>query len=348
MSEPDVVVVGGSLVGLTTAARLAEQGVAVLLLEAGRFDDAHGLGSIELSVVEHPHRTVAALGERFEQLQAFTHANKRAAGELFDRCGVTWWGDAREAPALEASLQALQRRGVRAEVVPGEGAFELGLHLPDDGMLVEHARQTLIDRARAAGAELREDHPARLTDDDRVHSREERFEPELIVLAAGAGCAELDGRLKGAVLGVRDTAISVPGSSTGFHRSGQGWVSWRQEGAELTVSGARWATPHLEVGEETPVADPRVVARLGDQLARRGLPREGRVRSWITAQSRDQLPLVGPLPGQPRRIVATGFGTNPATWSFAAADAVVRGILQGDRDLPRLLSSSRLVHWRLG
>lgn len=348
MSDVDVVVIGGSLVGLVIATRLAEQGVAVRLLEAESFDAPHGLGAIELSVVEHPHRTMNALGARFEQLTAFTDANKRAAGALFDRCGVTWWGDAREAPALRESHEALLARGVRAELFDGTEPFTLGLHLPDDGQLVPGAREQLVQQARATGVDLREHHRARLDDEDRVWVGDEACEPELVVLAAGAGCAELDGRLAGAVLPVRDAAVSVPGRVQGFHRSGQGWVSWRQEAESVVISGARWATPHLEVGEHEPVADPRVVARLGDQLARRGFEREGRVRAWITAQSRDQLPLVGPLPGQPRRIVATGFGTHPATWSFAAAEAVVRGILQGERELPRLVSSSRLVHWRLG
>lgn len=341
-------VIGGSLAGLAVTAALAEQGVGVLLIEADRFDAAHGLHSVELSVVEHPHRTMRALGERFDALVGFTRANKRAAGALFDRCGVTWWGDAREQAALEESYRALVERGIEAELRDAEAPFTVGLHLPDDGQLVDGAHAALVERARAAGATLLEGVPAQLDDADRVWRGSTCFEPELTVLAAGAGCAELDGRLAGAVLPVRDAAVAVPGATVGFHRSGQGWVSWRQQGEHTVISGARWATPHLEVDEAEPVADPRVVARLEDQLARRGLPARGEVRAWITAQSRDQLPLVGPLPGQPRRIVATGFGVNPATWSFAAAEAVVAGILHGERNLPRLLSSSRLVHWRLG
>ena len=131
-------------------------------------------------------------------------------------------------------------------------------------------------------------------------------------------------------------------------RSGQGWTSLCSEGTLCTVAGARWATPHLEVGEADPTPDPRVVQHLSRILHARGATGPTTVRCWITVSSQDQLPLIGPLPGQARRLVATGFGTNPATWSFAAADAVVAGILHGTDAVPRRLHSARLLGWRLG
>ena len=77
----DVVVIGASLAGLTTALLLAREGVDVVLVdpEAG---GAHGLGAIETNVVEHPHRTARALGDSIHELWAFTDRNKEVAAEL--------------------------------------------------------------------------------------------------------------------------------------------------------------------------------------------------------------------------------------------------------------------------
>lgn len=342
----DVVVIGGSLAGITTALLLARAGVEVVLLEAEAFDSPHGLGPVELSVVEHPHRTARALGADVEVVWAFTDRNKRVLESLgcFDRCGVRWTAtDAREPEALQESCALLQARGRRA-------AFHDGLWLPDDGQLRDGARMDLVQQAREAGAQVFEHHTATLTaDDSEVWVGEHRIHTELTVLAAGWGNAALDNRLARTLCPTREVAVSAPGAPLdSFERAGQGWTSVRSEGPLLTVSGARWATPHLEVGESEPTPDPRVLQHLQRILSARGGTGVPTSRCWITTSTQDQLPLIGPLPGQSRRLVATGFGTNPATWSFAAADAVVQGILHGHDAVPRRLSSVRLLGWRLG
>lgn len=337
-------VIGGSLAGLAIAVLLAEQGVDVVLLEAERLDQPHGLGAIELNVVEHPHRTAQALGDRVDQLWELTALNKRIASQLgcFEQTGAVWHpGRPNEAEALAASARALESRGIPCKL------DDRGLHLPDDGVTPAGVHQHLAELARAHGATVLENRPARLdADPDRVWVGEHAIHTELTVLAAGWGNAALDGRLELALTAVRDAAVSAPAPAVdGLHRRGLGWTSWRSEGDQLTVSGARWATPHLEVGETEPIADPRIVARLRDVLTELGATTEPTIRAWITADSRDHLPLVGPLPSQSRRIVATAFGTNPATWSFAAAHLVVEGILGEAPHIP-LISSGRLRRWR--
>lgn len=119
------------------------------------------------------------------------------------------------------------------------------------------------------------------------------------------------------------------------------------------VSGARWATPHMEVGEHDPHAvEPRIQARLEDFL-RSSLGVEAPIVdrwAWLFTQSRDGLPILGPLPGQPRRVALTGFGANPASFAVGAARSVADGLLGLDEGgaLPWILSSRRLVRWRMG
>jgi glycine/D-amino acid oxidase-like deaminating enzyme len=66
----------------------------------------------------------------------------------------------------------------------------------------------------------------------------------------------------------------------------------------------------------------------------------------VFTQSPDGLPLIGPLPGDRRTVVAVGFGPSPVAWSVAAARSIADGILEGGGAVPRCLESRRLVRWR--
>ena len=66
--------------------------------------------------------------------------------------------------------------------------------------------------------------------------------------------------------------------------------------------------------------------------------------AWIQDHSCDGLPLVGPLPGDPRLVACTGFNGNLTGLPVRAARAVVDGLLAGrSAGAPRLLSPTRMV-----
>jgi len=118
------------------------------------------------------------------------------------------------------------------------------------------------------------------------------------------------------------------------------------------VSGCRWASPHLEVGETDVLGDGPVVQRVRERIEaflRDRLQVDAPVDAAgarVFANSPDGLPIIGPIPGDRRTIVAAGFGPSHVAWSVAAAHAIADGILEGGGSVPRCVESQRLVRWR--
>jgi glycine/D-amino acid oxidase-like deaminating enzyme len=372
-AEADVVVVGAGASGSRVARGLAEAGVSVAVLEAGPLEGGaagRGLGLVEHGVLEHPGRTIASLGdERAAALWAWA-AHSRAAlaadGDL-EPCGVLWvpvFGG--EADDVQRSLDGLSRLGVTAEgwsveqvrAAAGEGFDQAALWLADDGRLVPDAPERWLRRAEEAGAVLCSGERVTEVSDGAdglvVRTAEGEVSAQAVVLACGAGAASLHPALQG-LMPVRDAGLRfapgpVPRVVAG--RAGQGWTVWRHDADGVRVSGARWASPHLEVGErDASTVHPGVASKL-EAFARQRLGVQGPVVerwAWVFAQSPDGLPVVGPLPGDPRVVGCVGFGATPVGLEIAAADQVVAGLLgEPAEEVPWMLSSRRIVRWRYG
>jgi glycine/D-amino acid oxidase-like deaminating enzyme/GrpB-like predicted nucleotidyltransferase (UPF0157 family) len=371
----DVAVVGGSLAGVATALFLAREGVDVVLFESQRFVgdsiSGRGLGPVEHNVVEHPHRTVRALGpERSRHLYALTALNRDTldAEGLFDRCGALWVATlGEEALDIGKSVEAVRDYDVRAEAWTRDQVearigqpLGPGLYLPDDGKIDAFgALHTLLQRAIDAGVHVALGAEATVGDGDPItlRARGTNIQAEMVVYAAGRGNAALDPRLATSLTPVRDQALltePIDFPDPGFGRAGQGWTAWcRHVSGGLLVSGSRWGTPHMEAGETDATAlQPAIQAHL-EGFLRRSLRCEAAITDRFAfgfTTSRDGLPIIGPLPGQPRRIVLAGFGPNPASFAVGAARMVADGLMGGDADgpTPWLVSSRRLVRWRHG
>lgn len=356
--EASVIVIGAGLCGLATAVYLAREGVDdVVLIEAlaDPLDSATGLGGVEPGLLEHPQRTVRALGaEAYGELLAFWRTNRSLIDQegWLRRDGVRWSAnDAREPAALEEAARVWRAHGEQAVIEgPSEG-FTARVRLPDWGTFEpQEVVGAMLAELEVRGVRVLTGEPARLVETEPVvvEAGEHRIRAEMAVLAAGYGCAGLSGRLDEGLVPIREAAVAFGvGGTSGLQRAGQGWTVWRSLGDRTLVSGCRWATPHLEVGEKTPTPSPRVLGKLTG-FARDKLHIEaaevGRW-AWITADTRDHLPLIGPLQGQARIAVATGFGSCSGSWSFAAARSVVDGLLTGEPTAPEVLRSRRLVRW---
>ena len=104
---------------------------------------------------------------------------------------------------------------------------------------------------------------------------------------------------------------------------------------EVFISGCRWATPHLEMGEtDDTVISEAVDARLSGFLHQHwpALSQASVTHRWtaIMTLTCDGLPSLGPLPGRPRIISCGGFGAYGASFALRAAQAVVDGIMTGE------------------
>ncbi len=366
----EVAVIGGGPSGLSAARCLAEGGARVCVLEAradvGRGFAARVPGHVALGNVEHPHRLAAGVGvDDAAALWAFTRQNRDLAvswlkadetGGLFVAAMPGEEEDVARGTALLESLavpvHALEAHQVALET----GAHHLGpgRRLPDEAWLADPAAscRALAGLAQDAGATVHTDHRVLGVDegDDLVvRWRGGSLTAEVVVWAAGAACQQLHADFAEIVWPVRlQSVASVPLTSLPDPpaRAQHGHLTWaRGPLGERVLSGCRWATPHLEVGEtDEDTLSPAVDDRLTAMLARLWPGLEPASRwAGIAAFTCDGLPLLGPLPGRPRQVACAGYGG--ADWSFAlrAGQAVAQGLLTGVTGVPDRFSLARFT-----
>ncbi len=139
------------------------------------------------------------------------------------------------------------------------------------------------------------------------------------------------------VMPVRWQSIEVRAGLPSISRSGSVLTS------EGRMWGARWATPHLEVGETEPVPNPVVTAMLSRLAEQDGIALDsGTPVAGIVFDSCDGLPIVGAIPGRPREAVICGFGVAGRTYLPLAVDHLVGSMLAGNAPaLPSCLGTAR-------
>lgn len=321
-SPVDVCVVGAGLAGRLIAAQLRAAGVSVALTDPpGAGAPARLRDPFRLWLPcppEHPHRLIAALGEeRARDLISFLAAHRP------------------DAPPLPLRLLAHRTEGVEMEA-SREAAALLGL---------------LTGSTSTPGYTL----------EDACLLPEP---PDVPILGCDPGAipCELvihcpdwqatDPFLADKLWPVREVLLPLPPSAArlpplaAWHFS----LRWFPVAAGIcasgmAASGAREASPHLELNETAPLPSPRVTGAL-DSISRALLPAHptdpAQAAAFLTGHACDNLPIVGTVPGRPRTLLCTGFGYAAATWAPACAAALVAGVLTGrPGDLPPELSTWR-------
>lgn len=368
----EVVVIGASLPGLAAATWLAQAGVDVTLLDR-RADlrgtpFARGPGVLHGGLPEHPWRLVSSLGaEQAGLLHRFGAEGLELLSTLapVNPCGTIWAAaeSVREPGELARSVDALQAMGLPATL--GDGArvdrevgsvgFHGGMWRPDEGTCVPaDVVSALLGGARAAGVQVTLG--AHVTDVRavggafQVHAGAATHHAEIVVYAGEADAIGLDSFYDDCLFPVREQALALRRGralDVGL-RAAFGWTqAWARPDGSLALAGCRWASEHMEEGEtdDTTLHD-AVQAKL-EGFARRYFPDAGEVIerwAWIQAHTCDGLPLVGPLPGDPRRVSLVGFGGCEAGLGVRAARAVVDGIQHGRADgVPAGFAPSRLI-----
>lgn len=315
MSHVDVQIRGAGLAGRWLALLLKEAGVTVRLIDPHP-QTAAWFAALPLYLPchpEHPNRFEAALGsEEAAQIIAFI----ARSGEIMEargwlqRTGLQWWPFRNEAPEIPRSVAAAARIGLRAAQI------EDILFLPDAG-IVSGIPDVPIE-TEPGGAEI-----------------------EILC----SGWAPIDAFLEDKLMPVRWLALQFEGHLP------QPMCSWHStlrfvpgEKDTFWATGAREATPHLEVGETEAHVQPQVQAAL-EGLSREFFPQTGaclQSKVGIIADSCDGLPIIGPIPGRPRVWVCAGFGSAGFSYVPACAEAIVEGLLTGQpRQLPISLSINR-------
>lgn len=365
-----MIVVGGGPSGLATARVLAAAGTDVVVLEArpdiGQGFSARVPATVTLGTLEHPHRLALGLGDAdTAALIAFARANLALARAWLapQPTGVLYAaGMPGEEDDIAAGSALLTRLGVdvvawSTEVVAAKtGAAHLGpgRFVPEEALLDPSAAlHRLADQARDAGAAVHTGCRvlgATETDRLQVHLDGRSLTAEVVVWAAGAACRSLAADFRDTVWPVRLQSVATgPGAgATGPPgRAQHGHLAWcTAEGGARVLTGCRWATPHLEVGEtDEDALSPLVDARLRTLLDRTW-PGATAERAWagIAAFTCDGLPILGPLPGHPRQVACVGYGGSDWSLALRAGQAVAQGLLTGRTfGVPERFSPARFV-----
>lgn len=367
--DVDVVIVGAGLAGLLAAAFIAPDARVVVLEDSPVVGGsaARHTGLAFQGLLEHPFRLEHSLGlDGATELYRFCAASLDSLAEVVPivRDGIAWCAvDEREPGDVTSSVATLHRLGVGVRAVDGARGSELtgtrdigpGFVVEADGV-VEPAVgiEAALGAARAAGASVCLGRPVhRVVDTDAgISVLGPGFEvrTEIVVFANNARAPQVEPWFNGKIVPFREQAarFSAPSCDAPLPipvRAGFGWTTARREPEAWIVHGCRWATQHLEVGEsDDSVVRVAVHERIA-AFAKRFLGATDVTHrwSWISAGTCDGLPIIGPIPGQPRLVALSGFVGNPWGLCAGAARAVADGLQHGSSELPRFLSSYRFV-----
>ena len=340
----EVAVIGGGISGLEVAHLLHERGIQAHVFEqqkalAGGMA-TRGMGVASTLLLDPPFRLIQAVGEETAR------AIYRFAAE-----GVVSWGDRleqeglihaprseKEAEEVVQNLRAMERLGISAEAwtsdipglldgwrIPTDGTVDLGTWARSRAAHLPHTTSARVVAITDAGSDL----CLTLADGRSTLA-------DLVVMTGGA---QLTGWAGDKFYSVRHQALATAPVEPLLIQPMSiqyGYTLARQlNTGSVVVSGCRWATPHLEVGEDDDtVISEAVNARLEAVLRQHWpmLQDAAITHRWtsIMTFSCDGLPIIGPLPGRPRIIACGGFGGFSPTLAPRAARAVVDGILTGE------------------
>lgn len=365
----DVAIVGGGLAGLTTALDLAQAGVDVVVFEAredlGEGAVGRGNGLVQLGLCEHPIQLVGAIGhDDAAELLAYSQQSIEMidSEDVWFSQGGLWCASMdREDEGIARSTRWLQQVGLDCSGLEGralhqrlgQSGFATGRFHAEEGSVNPRCLlEGIAQRSRTAGAKIFLDHAVRSVDETPdglcVSGADWTCHADMVVYSAGWRSVDVDGWYADKLFPVRAQHL-WESTSSGMEMSGRtqhGYTAWGPTLEGRVVSGCRWGSPHMEVGESTDRLNDRISAHLARFVGRFGEQVDVARREWtsIMTFTCDALPILGPFPGQPRKISCLGFNGQDLAFAMAAARSVATGILEGTgHAIPTRLQSHRFL-----
>jgi len=324
----DVIVIGAGLTGALIAARLAEAGARVQVLEAHKAGHAATRQALGLLTPDPQPAHFARARQSSEQLRRIAEQ----AGALRRTCDVVHFA------ALPAARRVLDQLAQASEGVapfssPGVLPAELG-----SGLVVKHGAELDVDYLvvqllRRPSISVRQHVEALALESDEasggvfVMCRRDTFFAPRVVLATNAYVGALSPYLAESVRPVRGAAWvshplppaaaqSLPLRQPLIFEGGQAALLPANDG-RVRAAAWLWQTQDL-------ARDPLIVLR--DFLHRFGLGQPEQTSRWgaaLTTTTADGAPLVGHLDAGRRVLYAVGLGVYGLAWAAAVADQIV-------------------------
>lgn len=359
MAVPDLVIIGGGIVGAACALECARAGMRVTVVEAdfiGGGATAAGMG--HLVVLDDSEEQFALCRYSVELWNAMAH--ELPADVEYLKCGTLWVAaDEEEASFLPRKREFYVSRGVRAEVLDARALAEAepnlrpglagGLLVPDDGVIYSPcAAQYFIERAQELGARV--EIGRRVAQIERAAVLLEggtRISAGMIVNAAGTAAAKLT---PGVPIRPRKGHLLITDRYPAFVRHQLVELGYLKSAHSTTADSVAFnvqprATGQLLIGSsrqygaEDRAVSPEMLARM---LARvqefmPSLAGISGIRSWagFRAATSDKLPLIGPWPGHDRLYLAAGHEGLGITTSLGTAKLLVDQLLMRPSAIPQ-------------
>jgi len=354
----DVVVIGGGIVGCTTAFFLAREGLRVVLLE--RVDVASGTSSacggwILLQDKKDPHAAQRALESR----RLYDLLEEEAQVRVLRTGGLMVAQDAQAWARLHAHAGALRAAGIRVQLLDGRAVREAepaladdlagGLFCPDEAVVdPPGACRRLAQAASEVGALVLTGHPAVAFDIEAgriagVRTPLERIAAPWVVVACGVWSSEVAALAgvpvsvvprRGHIAVVREGILRCPVLELDYLEArratslGLGFVAQPHPDGPTLVGSSREFCGFVQTPE------PAVVSRLWARAVRFLPSLASRHAERIVVGLRPYTPLGHPLVGRcgPEGfLLATGHEGEGVTLAPVTA-ALVRDLVTGRRD----------------
>jgi D-hydroxyproline dehydrogenase subunit beta len=359
VSTPDIIIIGGGIVGAACALECARAGLRTTILEVeiiGGGATAAGMG--HLVVMDDSEAQFALTRYSTELWRAL--AAELPSDVEYTKSGTIWVAaDEEEMSFLPAKREYYVSRGVRAEILDVHALQEAephlraglsgGLLVPDDAVIYPPcAARFLLEKATALGARLEVGRRVAEIENDGVHFEDgTRMSAGVIVNAAGNAAPRLTpgapirgrkghllitDRYPGFVkhqlveLGYLKSAHSVIGDSVAFN------VQPRPTGQMLIGSSRQY-------GNEERGVDSIILAKMLERACE-FMPEIAAIsslRAWtgFRAATPDKLPLIGRWPEHKKLYLAAGHEGLGITTSMGTAKLLVDEILGRASAIPR-------------
>lgn len=354
----DVVVVGAGIVGSACAKECTRQGMSVAIIDRDVIAaGATGTGMGHVVVMDDSEAQFALT--RYSQQLWHQLRSELPPDVEYQSCGTIWLAaDDEEMAEVHRKEKYYGQRGVPTEVLDPKTLERLepnlrkgmagGLFVPEDVVIYPPcAARFLIERAHAAGAKLHLGGAVSAIGKGRVCLADRKeFSTGAIVNAAGVwsgtltpgvnvkkrkGHLVLTDRYPGFIrhqlveLGYLKSSHSGSEDSVAFN------LQPRQSGQILIGSSRQYGAEHSEV--DNAVLD-RMLRRAYEYMPK--LAELSTVRTWtgFRPAGPDNLPLIGPWPGDPTLFIATGHEGLGITTSLATARLVVDQIAGRKSEIP--------------